>query len=337
VINYISYQYDGQRRRGKNLHTGTDNKIQKTGAMINIPTELLRTLVAVVDLRSFTKAANSLGVTQPAVSAQIKRLQTLLDCEILDKSAPGVTLTHSGDLVVNYARRMLSINDQIVDLSAPRLGSRTLRVGMPGDFLTPVLPRLLKEINAHYPDIRLSLRTDLFDAMSRDLRQGDLSLLVGLSETGVELDARHQWLEPMVWVRSPNFMLDPGAPVPLVTLGEGWALHRAAVAALSRAQRSFEVVFIGQSKASIVEAVRHGMGVAAVSARRTEIPGIAVWEDAPLPPIAPLYFGIYLSEGSDRELLERLADTIYEVIAPKEHTDDKKAVEAERTVAEVQA
>ena len=61
--------------------------------MTNIPTELLRTLVAVVELRSFTKAARSLGVTQPAVSAQIKRLQGLLGTELLDKSAPGVTLT----------------------------------------------------------------------------------------------------------------------------------------------------------------------------------------------------------------------------------------------------
>ena len=42
--------------------------------MINIPTELLRTFVAVVDLRSFTKAAQLLGITQPAVSAQVKRL-----------------------------------------------------------------------------------------------------------------------------------------------------------------------------------------------------------------------------------------------------------------------
>ena len=64
---------------------------------MNIPTELLRTLVSVVDQRSFTKAAHSLGVTQPAVSAQVKRLQFLLGYEILDKSAPGVSLTPRGD------------------------------------------------------------------------------------------------------------------------------------------------------------------------------------------------------------------------------------------------
>ena len=92
--------------------------------MTNIPTELLRTLVAVVDLRSFTKAAQSLGVTQPAVSAQIKRLQGLLGADLLDKSAPGVSLTSSGELVVNYARRLLSINDQILDIAGPRLAGQ---------------------------------------------------------------------------------------------------------------------------------------------------------------------------------------------------------------------
>src|SRR5690348_406524 len=101
--------------------------------MTNIPTELLRTLIAVVDLRSFTKAAQSLGVTQPAVSAQIKRLQLLLDCELFDKSAPGVSLTSSGELLVNYARRILSLNDQIVEMAVPGLGVRPLRLGVPGD------------------------------------------------------------------------------------------------------------------------------------------------------------------------------------------------------------
>jgi len=82
--------------------------------MTNIPTDLLRTLVAVVDLRSFTKAAQSLGVTQPAVSAQIKRLQYLLGYEVLDKSAPGVSLTPRGEIVVSNARRLLSVNDEIL-------------------------------------------------------------------------------------------------------------------------------------------------------------------------------------------------------------------------------
>ena len=103
-------------------------------AMTNIPTELLRTLVAVVDLRSFTKAAQSLGVTQPAVSAQIKRLQGLLGTDLLDKSAPGVSLTSAGELVVNYARRLLSINDQILDIAGPRPAAKTMRIGATGDF-----------------------------------------------------------------------------------------------------------------------------------------------------------------------------------------------------------
>src|SRR5437868_5387207 len=102
--------------------------------MTNIPTELLRTLIAVVELRSFTKAAQSLGITQPAVSAQIKRLQHLLGAELLDKSAPGVTLTEKGHAVIDYARRLLSINDQILDLAVRQRSAEPLRIGIPGDF-----------------------------------------------------------------------------------------------------------------------------------------------------------------------------------------------------------
>src|SRR3979409_1776427 len=95
--------------------------------MLNIPTELLRPLVSVVDQRSFTKAAHSLGVTQPAVSAQIKRLQFLLGYEILDKSAPGVSLTPRGEMVVAHARRMLSVNDQIAQLGGRQTTAHTQR------------------------------------------------------------------------------------------------------------------------------------------------------------------------------------------------------------------
>ena len=285
--------------------------------MINVPTELLRTLVAVVDLRSFTRAAHSLGVTQPAVSAQIKRLQTLLDCELFDKSAPGVSLTSSGALVVNHARRLLSINDQIVDLSAPRIASRSLRIGVPGDFAAPYLPRVLADFRLQHPDIRIAVRSDRFDAMVRDLRQGDLNLMVGLSETGIDLDARHHWVEPTVWVRSSCLEYDPEAPVPLVSLGEMWAIHRAMIASLMRAQRSYEVMFVGSSEASVVSAVKYGLGVAALARSRAEAWGLDIWEDAPLPAIGGLHCGIYLSDTNAPPQLEQLADAIFELLGQK--------------------
>ena len=102
--------------------------------MLNIPTELLRALVTVTELRSFTRAAVALGVTQPAVSAQIKRLQYLLGYEVLDKSAPGVSLTPRGEIVVNNARRLLAVNDEIVEMAIGHAAGPSIR-GIPA--ITP--------------------------------------------------------------------------------------------------------------------------------------------------------------------------------------------------------
>ena len=92
--------------------------------MTNIPTDLLRTFVLVVELRSFTRAAKAQGMTQPAVSAQIRRLQFLLGVELFDKSAPGVSLTPLGQNVIELARRLLSVNDHIVQMASPEFGRR---------------------------------------------------------------------------------------------------------------------------------------------------------------------------------------------------------------------
>jgi len=90
--------------------------------------ESLKVFCDLAETESFTKAAQSLGVTQPAVSAQIKRLQYLLGYEVLDKSAPGVSLTPRGEIVVNNARRLLSINDEILQLTSGTIPGQVIRV-----------------------------------------------------------------------------------------------------------------------------------------------------------------------------------------------------------------
>src|ERR1700691_2010008 len=111
--------------------------------MTNIPTDLLRTFVSVVELRSFTRAAKAQGMTQPAVSAQIRRLQSLLAAELFDKSAPGVSLTPMGEQVIESARHLLSVNDHILQIARPPAVAQIVRVGVPGDYIGAELATML--------------------------------------------------------------------------------------------------------------------------------------------------------------------------------------------------
>lgn len=284
--------------------------------MINIPTELLRTLIAVVDLRSFTKAAQQLGVTQPAVSAQLKRLQLLLGSDILDKSAPGVTLTTMGELVVNYARRMLSINDQILDLATPRHSVQTIRIAVPGDIIAPFIPAALATFRQQWPGVRFAVKSGPFDAMLRDLRAGDLDILIALSTSGPAIDARHHWTESMAWIRGPRTSIDLSEPVPLVSYGDVCACHRLALMALSQAGLDHDLAFIGSSVVSLSAAVRAGMGVMPYPRSRSLSEDLSVWDDGPLPPINDASCAIHLREGGDQGVLEQVADTLAEVLKP---------------------
>lgn len=284
--------------------------------MTNIPTELLRTLIAVVDLRSFTKAAQSLGVTQPAVSAQIKRLQGLLGTDLLDKSAPGVTLTSAGNLVVNYARRLLSINDQILDIAGPRDAGKTIRIGATGDFTAVGIATGLASIRTQRPDLRFEIYSDGLDDLMRDMREGGTDLAVWVSQNGPVIDTRHYWTEPLVWVRAPSTEIDFNRPVPLVSYGDECLFTRNAMTALSQIGRDSELIFIGSSLLGLGAAVAAGFGVMALPRSRVGIPGVAVWDDAPLPALPDIFCGIYVREGVDSEERALVAEQLAAALRP---------------------
>ena len=278
--------------------------------MTNIPTDLLRTLVAVVDLRSFTKAAAKLGVTQPAVSAQIKRLQFLLGGDLFDRSVHGVSLTPHGEMVVSYARRLLSINDQIVHIgdkgSRPEL---VVRVGTPSEYIASILPGILAQFRERWPGVRFILKTDFYDSLARQLRGGDIDLMIGLSMTPPH-DARHSRPQEVVWVHSAATRIDRDRSVPLVSYGELCVYHRLAVQALQSAGLDWEDVFTGPNTAGLKSAIDAGLGVMAMTRRHAAKAGMTVWENPPLPKLPDLYSGIYIREGGARPIYEQLADDI---------------------------
>lgn len=285
--------------------------------MTNIPTELLRTLIAVVDLRSFTKAAHFLGVTQPAVSAQIKRLQILLGRELLDKSAPGVMLTTTGELVVSYARRLLQINDQILHLAGPRSAVRTVRLGIPGDFANPALARMLAGFRTQWPDVCVEISNAPSERLLHDLRSGELDVIVTVSETKSDPDARIQWTEELVWVRGASTRLDGNGPVPLASCGDSCTQQRLAVATLEKIGRSYRVVLTAPNLTEVASAVAAGFGVTALSRSRIVGSDLIVCDERVLPKLPDVVCSIFVREDGDRDELESLADALAGTFQPR--------------------
>src|SRR5260221_13891707 len=96
----------------------------------NIPIELLRSFIAVDDLGSFTKAAAVLHLTQPAISSQIRRLEIILGGSILQRKGTGNVLTERGHKAARLARKILSLNDQILSATGVETSFLPLRIGI---------------------------------------------------------------------------------------------------------------------------------------------------------------------------------------------------------------
>jgi DNA-binding transcriptional LysR family regulator len=284
--------------------------------MTNIPTDLLRTLVAVVDLRSFTKAAQSLGVTQPAVSAQIKRLQFLLGSDLFDRKAPGVSLTPQGETVVSYARRLLSINDQILGVAEAKPETRHIRIGLPGDLSGPLLPWTLAKFRLRWPEFTFQLFGGSRSAIICDVRQGDVDIVVGLSREP-PADARHSWTDQLVWVRSDATKIDPQGPVPMLAFSEECLCYRSGVNALKEAGRKTRLVMTATTVLSLSAGVDAGLGTMVMTRSRVRLTQLTRWDDAPLPPLPELHVGIYVREGADTKPLFELADDLASLLRPK--------------------
>lgn len=281
--------------------------------MTNVPTDLLRTFVSVVELRSFTRAAKAQGMTQPAVSAQIRRLQSLLGVELLDKSAPGVTLTPMGEHVIDFARHLLSVNDHIVRIASPNAAA-LVRLGIPGDCMGSELARALAAIRARWPRLRYEVQNGGHRKLFQRLKQAELDVVLALTGDEPGAEARHYWMEELAWVRGPSMTIDADAPVPLVSYQELCLPYRVAVTTLEKIGRSGELVFRANNAEGLRSAVAAGVGV--MVAPTSRIPAeLDIWEDGPLP-LPTVFSAVFVREGAGSELLNQLADHLAEVWQP---------------------
>jgi DNA-binding transcriptional LysR family regulator len=171
--------------------------------MRNLDITTLRSFVAVADSGGVTRAAGFLHLTQSAVSMQLKRLEELLDLELLDRSGRTIALTASGEQMLGYARRMVALNDEVMARLTDQAYEGEVTLGVPHDIVHPVIPRVLHRFNTSYPRVKVQL----VSSNSRDLKEkysrGECDLILTTEATGTE-DSETIHEMPLRWVGAPN-------------------------------------------------------------------------------------------------------------------------------------
>ncbi len=279
---------------------------------INIPIEIIRTLVAIADLGSYSKAGEKLGLSQPAISAQVKRAQVLVGGAIFDRRAPGgVELTALGRLVLNYARTMLAANDQILSLCGSATESQLVRLGL----CTMYAADFVKIVAAEGRDDRLTMTCgNSIEVVAKSLSDGYLDIACLADPPSEYGQVIAEWQEDFVWARSREFVLSLGAPIPLVCWPGGVA-DQPPLLALERAQLAYRVVFTSADYHARMAAAAAGIGLLGIS-RRHVGKSLIVAKEHYLPPLPPIRVVICVRSGVPMtkvgaivKLLEKLAPT----------------------------
>ena len=232
----------------------------------NVPIELLRTLVVIANERSFTRTGEILGLTQSAISAQVKRLQQLIGGEVFDRSGPGHFLNQRGKTLERYARRILDLNDQLLAFPGARSSPKMLRIGLPNYFVESKLVAMLAACAAVAPDCAIQTQSGTGDELQNALSGGflDIAMVVFPSERVSQLLC--EWHEDLGWVSGRDLVLRPGEPLPLISW-PGSGIERMVLRTLGQANMPYQVIFAGSDLGSRMVAVRAGLGVMVVPKR----------------------------------------------------------------------
>ena len=260
---------------------------------VNLPTDLLRTFVTVIDLGGYTRAAEVLGRSQPAVSLQMRRLDELLGRRLIRQQGRRLHLTDDGKVLALYARQMLRLNDEAVGKFRRPDPAGILRVGLPTDFAVSFLQAALTRFAAGHREVELEARCELSPGLMAALQQDQLDIAVAMTEDDDSQYLAQSWIERPVWVAAGDGSAAGRHPLPLVAHAEGCEYRNRMIQALNAARRPWRIAFQSPGISGLQNAVLADLGVSALT-KATYRPGMRVLGPAEgFPPLADIRIGLY--------------------------------------------
>lgn len=263
--------------------------------------DLLRAFVFIAEDGSFSRAAERVGRTQSAVSMQVQRLETALGKRLFERGRGGqVTLTPQGAMLLDRARELLSLNDQIWNsFHTPQIQGR-VRLGTPDDYALRYLPPVLKSFADTHPGIEVAVDCAPSVELFPKLRNGELDLsLLSEGEEVANWPSVELWRGPLRWITSDRYAPHRLNPLPLALSRTSCSWGKAAITALEAAGRNYRLAYTSASQMGTHAPVMAGLAVT-VSTISWVPDGLrVVRREEGLPDLPD--FGILLARGRDAQ------------------------------------
>ena len=242
----------------------------------------LRTFRAVAEQLSFSAAAHELSISQPSVSYQVKELEAVLGLPLVDRLGKRVRLTEAGEVLYEYARRTLTLLDEVALVMEQMRGIErgTLRVGASATVGIYVIPLALGAYKKVHPNLALSLEIGSREMLQERLKRGVLDLAVlSLPIADPNLESTPFMDDELVLVVPAGHPLAARRDLTLRDFtGESFLMREpgsgtrlAVEMAARRAGVSLQVGMELGSNGAIKHAVEAGLGVAVLSSHAIEL------------------------------------------------------------------
>ena len=274
--------------------------------MATLDVDAVRAFTLVADFQSFTRAAEAMDSTQPAISMKVKRLEERLGHKLIERTPRLVRLSARGAAFLDAARELVAAHERaLAELSG---NTRRLALGISDHVAGPDLPALLTRLHAYDPalliEVRIGSSRELLDAF--ELGKLDAAILRR------EDDRRHGEvlaLEPLGWFASPGFVHREGAPLRLATLSATCGIRNLATRSLDAAGIVWADVFVGGGTAAVIAAVSAGLAVGALAHRVVppDLVEVSAMLGLPALPSSEIVLHSSLSDAKSREALRAVS------------------------------
>jgi DNA-binding transcriptional LysR family regulator len=224
--------------------------------------DLLRAFILIAEERSFTRAAQHIGRTQSAVSMQVQRLEALLGQQLLHRGRGGsVELTRHGQFLLQRARDMLALNDDIWRTFHTPAVTGTVCIGTPDDYALRFLPGVLMRFAEVYPNVEVEVVCAPSDELVPKLKTGTLDLALISDGHQPEGKAQELWSGPLVWIGSERHGTHRLDPLPLALASPTCCWRVAALARLEASGRRYRLAYTAATQVGTLAPVMAGLAV----------------------------------------------------------------------------